>query len=83
MISPISGDSLHRAYTIMGEVRSIIPSHINIMALTATATKKILKVVKSDLSLDNPVFIGLSPNRPNIMLYVKECKDLKSFCQMN
>ena len=51
------------------------------MALTATATKETLEVVKSRLSLVNPVLIGLSPNRPNIKLYVKKCKDLQLFCQ--
>ena len=75
------GDSFRRAFAIIGEVRSIIPSHVNITALTATATKETLEVVKCRLSLVNPVIIGLSTNRPNIKLYVNEWKDLQSFCQ--
>ena len=75
------GDSFRRAFVVIGEDRSIIPSHVNIMALTATATKETLEVVKCHLCLVNPVIIGLSPNRPNIKLYANECKDLQSFCQ--
>ena len=51
------------------------------MALTVTATKETLEVVKSHLSLVSPVLVGMSPNRPNIKLYVKECKGLKLFSQ--
>ena len=76
------GDSFCRAFAIIDAVRRyIIPSHVNIMALTATATKETLEVVKCHLSLVNPVLIGLSPKRPNIKLYFKEYKDLQSFCQ--
>ena len=40
------GDSFRKTFAIIGEVRSIIPSHVNIMALTITATKETLEVVK-------------------------------------
>jgi len=49
------------------------------MALTATATKETLDVVKTCLSLVNPVVVGLSPNRPNIKLYVEGCRELETF----
>jgi len=38
------------------------------LALTATATCSTLKAVKERLSLQDPIIIGTSPNRPNIYL---------------
>ena len=51
---------------MIGELRSIIPDHVCILALTATATHPTLQAVKDRLCLRNPIVVGLSPNRPNI-----------------
>jgi len=40
--------------TEIGELRSLIPTSVNIMALTATATIEVLKAGTEQLSLDNP-----------------------------
>ena len=49
------GDQFRTTYASLGELRSIIPSNNNIMALTATATHATFEVVKERLSLNNPV----------------------------
>lgn len=70
------GDEFRVTFAELGSLRSIIPSGINIMALTATASKKTLDVVKQRLSLVDPIIIGSSPNRANIYLAVKPYMNL-------
>lgn len=62
------GDTFRIAFAHLGELRSIIPTkyYVNILALTATAT---FRVVSTRLSLVNPV--GYSPFRDNIKYVVK------------
>ena len=52
------------------------------MALTATATKATLASVKSRLAMQDPVVIGLTPERPNIKLIVEPCPDLHKLCEV-
>jgi bloom syndrome protein len=75
------GDSFRIAYALLGDVRSILPSHINIMALTATATNETYKCVCKRLSLIDPVLIGCPPDRNNIMYEVKPMIDMSIFCE--
>ena len=64
------GDDFRTAYTFLGELRSIIPGNVNIMALAATATLSTFEIVKERLSLWEPIVSEVSPNRPNINLSV-------------
>ena len=50
------------------------------MALTATVTKNMLKVIKERLSLKDPALIGLPPSQPNIMYEVRRLPSLNEFC---
>ena len=50
------------------------------MALTATATKATLAIVQTRLAMQDPVIIGLAPDRPNIKLIVEPCPDLHELC---
>ena len=59
------------SFARLGELRSLIPVSVNIIALTATATWDTLKVVQSRLSMPNPVVIGLPPHRGNIFYSVQ------------
>ena len=52
------------------------------MALTATATKATLASVKSRLAMQDPVVIGLTPERPNIKLIVEPCPYLNKLCEV-
>ena len=56
---------------------------MHIIALTATATKVTLEVVKNRLSLKNPVIIGLPPSRDNTtFIKVEKLSTLDKFCQL-
>ena len=47
------GDDFRIAYAHLGELRSVIPSHVNVLALTTTATRTlaILRAVERSLNL--------------------------------
>lgn len=55
----------------LGEVRSLIPPHVNILALTAIATKATRKVVVKRLSMKSPEIISVTPDKPNLMYLVQ------------
>ena len=74
------GDSFRTTFAELGQLRSIVPENVHVMALTATATKDTLEVVISRLSLKNPVIIGLPPNRDNTMFRIKSLPTLEKFC---
>ena len=68
------GDEFRKAFAKIGEVRSILPSNVNVMALTATATKPTREYVCGKLGMSSPVVISQSPNKVNIkyMVWKKE-----------
>lgn len=76
------GDDFRTAFAMIGELRSIIPDCVRILALTATATHSTLQAVKDRLSLQDPVIVGLSPNRPNIFLSVLPTMKLDELIEM-
>jgi superfamily II DNA helicase RecQ len=54
----------------LGEVRSLLPLGMPVLALTAAATPKVKKATMEGLSLKPDTdFISVTPNRPNIYLY--------------
>ena len=53
---------------------------MHIIALTGTATKVILEVVK--MSLKNPVIIRLPPSRDNTTFKVEKLSTPDKFCQL-
>ena len=75
----IRGEDFRVAFSNIGELRSILPQGIPIIALTATATTEIFKAVSNKLSLNDPVMIGLSPNRDNIKYYVEPLPSISMF----
>ena len=50
----------------LGEVRSLLPQHVNILALTATATKEVRIKVGNTLGMVRPVVVALSPCKKNL-----------------
>ena len=83
------GDKFRVAFSHIGDIRSLVPSHVNLMALTATATSDTLHSVEQRWSLKAPVIIAMSPYRNNISYelaneasideYTSElCEELKS-----
>ena len=55
------GDSFRVAFSRIGELRSFVPKHVNLLALTATATHDTLRVVCQRLLLKNVAIIALPP----------------------
>ena len=74
------GDEFRLAFARIGELRSIIPENVGMMALTATVTKDMLTVIKERLSLRDPVLIGLPPSQPNITYKIEQLPSLSEFC---
>ena len=50
----------------LGELRSIIPPQVNVMALTATATKTLRLQVCGILGMHDPILVEVSPEKSNI-----------------
>lgn len=74
------GDKFRIQFAYLGEIRSIIPSDVNILALTATASHTTFTTVCKRLSLINPILIGCSPQRPNIIYSVKPLPSVEELC---
>ncbi|XP_003389188.1 PREDICTED: uncharacterized protein LOC100639792 [Amphimedon queenslandica] len=60
------GKTFREAFTRLTEVRSTMPSHIGIMALTATATRTLRLQVEQILGMRSPLAIIRSPDKPNL-----------------
>eukprot|EP00731_Ephydatia_muelleri_P008033 Em0004g371a len=60
------GNHFRREFTNLGEVRSLIPNHVHVMALTATATERTIARVSAILGLVAPKIITVSPDKSNI-----------------
>ena len=73
------GDSFRVAFASLGELRSSLPSSVNLMALTATATQSTLQVVIQRLQMQQPAIVGLSPHRSNIFYCVRDLPMLDVF----
>ena len=60
------GDDFRITFALIGELRSLIPTGVNVIALTATATSETLSIVTQKLSLVKPTLVALPPYRENI-----------------
>lgn len=76
------GEDFRVAFSHIGELRSIVPKGVPMIALTGTVTSEIFKVVCTKLSLDDPVTIGLSPNRDNIKYYLEPLPSINVLCEL-
>lgn len=74
------GDKFRVAFAKLGDLRSVVPSETNVMALTATATQKTFHVIKERLSMSDPVLVSMSPLRNNISYRVLPKVDINQFC---
>ena len=66
------GDKFRMEFARLGEIRSLLPPSVNIMALTATATLATRKSIFKRLSMKHPEIISVSPHKSNIMYEVRE-----------
>lgn len=66
------GDSFRALLSRVGEVRSLLPNGVHVMALTATATKTVRLAVSKTLGLKKPYIKALSPCKKNVMYGVSK-----------
>ncbi|KAL5479301.1 hypothetical protein EMCRGX_G022804 [Ephydatia muelleri] len=66
------GDYFRQEFKYLGAVRSLIPSHVHVMALTATATVATRDTVVKILGMNSPTIVSASPDKPNICYAVRE-----------
>ena len=66
------GEEFRKEFSKIGDVRSILPDNIHVMALTATATRSTRKVVSRRLEMVSPKIVSVSPNKSNIKYIVKK-----------
>ncbi len=64
------GDSFRVEFAQLGEVRSLIPDRVHILALTPTASKNTRKAVIKRLNVKHPVVLPITPDKPNIVYAV-------------
>ena len=60
------GDVFCKSIRQIGEICGLLPACVNIMALSATATRTVRCVVSKRLSLHNPFILAIPPCRSNI-----------------
>ncbi|KAL5489405.1 hypothetical protein EMCRGX_G018494 [Ephydatia muelleri] len=85
------GTTFRHVLARVGEVRSLIPSSVHVMALTATATSSDRIAVTQMIGLQNPYTLKQAPSKPNIVYQIgsfktvpdtfKKIADRLSFCQ--
>ena len=73
------GENFRTAFARLGELRSIIPNKVKIMALTATTTRQVFEMVVDKLSMKDVKVINMPPQRTNITLIVKQIQPLLEF----
>ncbi len=60
----------------IGDLRSLVSTHVNVLALTAAATQKTLQVVSQRLSLKGAAIVTPPSFRPNIIYNVHPLQNL-------
>lgn len=61
------GDQFRTTFAKIGNLHSLIPKEVNILALTATATTETYHVVTQRLAMNDASLVALPPNRDNIV----------------
>ena len=70
----IRGTTFRHVLARVGEVRSLIPSSVHVMALTATATSSDRIAVTQMIGLQNPYTLKQAPSKPNIVYHIGSFK---------
>lgn len=72
------GDQFRKTFSMIGDLRSLIPSEVKVLALTATASTETYHSVLQRLAMEAPITVLMPPNRDNIMYLVHSKVDLDS-----
>lgn len=68
------GETFCHVYSHLGEVCSLIPSNVRVMAVTATASREATRTITKTLAMKPLHTISVTPSKPNIS-YVVVHKD--------
>ena len=68
-------------FSRLGEVQSLIPSNVKVMALTATATSPTRKEIMKRLDMKKAVVVYLPPAKPNIVYVVMDKTTIEDVVQ--
>jgi len=74
------GDAFQVLIAEIGDLRSLLPKSVKVLALTATSTHETLKCITSHLSLEDSVIIGLPPDRSNIKYTIRPVVPILHLC---
>ena len=66
------GDQFRVTFSQIGDIRSLIPRKVKIMALTATASEDTLRVAIKRLSLKDPVIVAVTLQRKHTIIMMLE-----------
>ena len=75
----LRGHTFRETYRRLGEIRSLVPPSVHLMAVTATATKTTRSEVYRMLGMYQPALVYVPPIKKNIIYCVKpktEIEDL-------
>ena len=64
------GDTFRSILKLVGQIRSLLPQHVHVMALTATATRQLQVAVEGILGMKKAVVVMTPPCKANIMYAV-------------
>ena len=64
------GDGFRCKFSHLGEIRSILPENVRVMALTATATKTTRGSIVKTLNMQRPIVVAVPPLKHNIIYSV-------------
>ena len=74
----MQGDRFRQEFSCLGEVQSILPEYVNVMALTPTASVSTRKAIIKSLDMQNPIVVLVSPMKENIYFCASRMmKDLR------
>lgn len=76
------GDNFRKAFSEIGTLRSIVPTGVNVMALTATATSETYHCALKHLAMNKTVLVALPPDRGNICYTIKPTVSLEELCDL-
>ena len=70
MLSDTGGNEFRREFSRLGELRSLLPRHVHILAITATATASLRRSVIKILGMKDTVVITENVDKPNLVYSV-------------
>ena len=71
------GDTFRHEFSCLRDVHSLIPTGVNMIALTAMASKSLQQSVIQTLGMRQPFVLSVSPHEPNITLAVTQFKSIE------